>query len=87
MWMDMGHMGWGSGYGGMIGYLPMLLWWAVLIAGIALLVKWLFFAGGGGRRAGRGHAREILAERYARGEIDRDEFETKRRELTHDRGR
>ena len=29
-----------------------------------------------------GNARDILDQRYARGEIDRDEFEQKRRDLS-----
>ena len=81
MWMNMGQMGWGSGYGGMFGWASMLIWWALLIFGIALLAKWLFGAFSGERRFGRSDAREILAERYARGEINRDEFEQKKREL------
>lgn len=81
MWMNYGqHMGWGAGSGGFLGFLPMLLWWALLIVVVALLVKWLF--GSGTVRRSAGGAREILAERYARGEIDREEFEQKRRDLT-----
>jgi len=82
MWMDYGHMGWGSGSGGMLGFAPMALWWVVLIVAAVLLVKWLFNAGTGRRGAEVGGAREILAERYARGEIDREEFEKKRRDLS-----
>ena len=78
MWMNYGqHMGWGPGSGG---FLPMLLWWALLIVVVALLVKWLF--GVGTARPRTGGAREILAERYARGEIDREEFERKSRDLS-----
>jgi putative membrane protein len=47
---------------------------------VALLVKWLFGAGTARRSAGG--ARDILAERYARGEIDREEFEQKSRDLS-----
>ena len=81
MWMNMGHMGWGSGYGGMFGWAPTLLWWGALILGIALLAKWLFGAFEGERRSGSSSAREILAERYARGEIDREEYEKRKRDL------
>ena len=80
MWMNYGqHMGWGAGSGGLLGFLPMLLWWVLLITVVALLVKWLFGAGTARRSAGG--ALEILAERYARGEIDREEFEQKGRDL------
>ena len=79
MGMGFGAMGWGSGTGGIVGVVAMLLWWGLLILGIALLARWLFGAAAGGRRAGG--AREILAERYARGEIDREEFENRKRDL------
>ena len=80
MWMNYGqHMGWGAGSGGFLGFLPMLLWWALLIVVVVLLVKWLF--GAGAARRSPGGAREILAERYAKGEIDREEFEQKSRDL------
>lgn len=79
MGMGFGGMGWGSGAGGILGVVPMVLWWALVIVGIALLVKWLFGTTAGGRPAGG--ARDILAERYARGEIDREEFENRKRDL------
>lgn len=82
MWMDYGHMGWGSGSGGVLGFAPMVLWWVVLIVAAVLLVKWLLNVRTGRRGAGVGAAGEILAERYARGEIDREEFENKRRDLS-----
>jgi putative membrane protein len=47
---------------------------------MVLLVKWL--AAAGTARRGHGDARDIIAERYARGEIGRDEFEQKRRDLS-----
>ncbi len=57
--------------------------WGLVIAGIVVLVRYL--AGsrqGGGPAAGSGRssAEEILAERFARGEIDQDEY-TRRRQL------
>jgi len=81
MGMGFGGMGWGSGAGGLIGMAPMALWWILLIVGIALLVKWLVGAAAQRRGAGEGSARQILAERYARGEIEREEFEKRRRDL------
>ena len=47
MGMGFGGMGWGSGTGGIVGVVPMLLWWGLLILGIALLVRWLFGAAAG----------------------------------------
>ena len=79
MWGYMGDQGWWWGFG----VLHMLLFWGVLILGIALLVKWLF-----GRspttfeRPYVSTALDILKERYARGEIGKEEFEQKKRDLT-----
>jgi len=78
MWGDM--MGWGSGWG-FFGALHMVLWWLLLILGIVVLAKWLFGSGAQERRGTGGNALEILKERYARGEIDKAEFEQKKRDL------
>jgi len=80
MWGDMGSMmGYGGGWG-YLGMLHMLLWWVLIILGIVVLVKWL--TGGKGDSRGSGdRALEILRERYARGEIDKDEFEKRKRDL------
>ena len=80
MWGDMGSMGWGWGWG-MLGAVHMALWWVLIILGIAVLAKWLFGAGAQNRGAPGGNALEILKERYARGEIGKDEFEQKKRDL------
>jgi putative membrane protein len=56
----------------------MLVFWGVVIAAIVLTIRWL--AGQGGR-PGSDRALDILRERYARGEINKDEFEAKRRDL------
>ena len=74
MWGDMGSMG--SGWG-MLGAAHMALWWILIILGIAVLAKWLF----AGPRTRTGRALDLLKERYARGEIDKEEFEQKRRDL------
>ena len=75
--------GWGGGYGGYgmawFGALH-LLWWLVLIAGGAVVVRWILGSGGS---APRGHDRAValLRERYARGEIDKGEFDERLRNL------
>ena len=75
----MGGYGWGGGSGfGMIG---MLLWWLLIVLGIVLIAKWLFSGGPGAGRASGDRALEILKERYARGEIDKQEFEEKKQVL------
>jgi len=74
---------WGYGGPGFFGMgFGMLLFWALLIVGVVVLLRWL--ATGSDRRAPPSEgasALEILAQRYARGEIDRAEFEQKRRDL------
>ena len=82
MWTNYGHMGWGSGAGGMFGFAPMALWWVILIVAAVLLVKWLLSAGTGRSGADAGGARGVVAERYARGEIDREEFQKKQSDLS-----
>jgi putative membrane protein len=75
---DWGHM--------MFGPLMMLVFVAVVIVVVVLAVRWL---GGAGQSAAVGpHPRSgktpivILEERFASGEIDKDEFEERRRILT-----
>ncbi len=64
------------GYGG-FGFLWMALFWI----GIALLVTWAVRRGDEDRAPAHRRALEILEERFARGEIDAEEFEARRREL------
>ena len=76
-------MGWGNGWGagwGLYG-LVHLLWWALLILGIIALARWLFFGAHGVRRADEDRALAILRERYARGDIDKTEFDARKRDL------
>ena len=74
MWGDMGTMGWG-----ILGGVHMVLWWVLIILGIVVLVQWLL--GGASRRAAGDRPLDILQERYARGEINKEEFEQKKRDL------
>lgn len=73
---DMSGMGWwGPGFGGIF----MILWWGLIIMGIVALARWLLSlprSGGAGK-----DALDLLKERYARGEIDRNEFERTRRDI------
>lgn len=70
----------GSGFGA-FGMLVMLVFWVLIIAGLVLLVKWLVEQTRGGSASAGESALEILKKRYARGEIDEDEFEARRRNL------
>ena len=62
----------------------MMLFGLLVLVGIVALLIWavLHFTGAG-RLGGRGgpQARQILDQRYARGEIDHDEYQRIRREL------
>jgi cytochrome c oxidase cbb3-type subunit 2 len=69
--------GWGWGLGMMVGW---LFWIAVLV--LVVVAIWRLLEGRGGTSRGRDESPlEILKRRYARGEIDRDEFEAKKRDL------
>ena len=74
--------GWGSGWG-VVGMVFMFLFWILIIVGVVLLIRWLLLeARGGGQGRGEGEtALEILKKRYARGEVNKEEFEAKRRDL------
>jgi putative membrane protein len=72
----MGGMGrvWGIGI-----MFMMLFFWVLVIAALVLGVRWLLSQD----KERRGDsALEILRQRYARGEINKEEFEAKRRDLS-----
>ena len=82
-----GH-GWGRGSGMMGGYggswfgsIIMVAFWVAVIVGIVLLIRWLVVSTKGGVGGGEGSALEILKKRYARGEIDKKEYEQKKKDL------
>jgi putative membrane protein len=78
-WRDYG-MGPGmmQGWWG-IGWIFMIVILGILILGLIFLSRWLL----GMTKAQRGEdsALDILKKRYARGEIDKEEFEQKKRDL------
>ncbi len=83
MWGDGGDWSWHYGMGPM-GPFMMLLVIVVTVALIVWLVRALSHRHGFGHGGGPYHphsALDLLAERFARGEIDKDEFEAKRRIL------
>jgi putative membrane protein len=73
-----GHMGdWGGGW--------MLLWGPLMMIGFAVLIVWLVRASGGvagpAPREPTERAREILAERFAKGELSKEEYRERIGEL------
>ncbi len=80
-------MGWGGqgyGMGGMsgLGGIIMILFWGLIIVGIVMVIRY-FTAGQGVGPSNRSGSDplQILRERYARGEIDTQEFEERRKIL------
>jgi Predicted membrane protein len=78
MWWYGGHGAWG---GWVVMGLAMLAFWSILIAAVVVIVK--SWRGGDAATAG-GTAHEpedalrVLDQRFARGEIDADEYTTRR---------
>lgn len=76
------HWGWDGGAGAgwtLFGMVHMFLWPILIILGIVVLVRWAF----GNRRnqSEEDRAITILRERYARGEIGKEEFDARKRDL------
>lgn len=57
-----------------------IAWWAFVIVAIVYVVRWLRSAEAHPAKEGRS-ALEVLRVRYARGEIDKREFEEKKRDI------
>jgi len=74
-----GPMSWMWGAWGIGMMVIMLAFWGALIVGIVLGIRWLV---GQGKESPSDAALEILRQRYARGEILKEEFEAKKRELS-----
>jgi len=69
------HPMWWWGWGMMA---MMFLFWVLFIVGLIVGIRWLI---GKGKEQKQDSALEILRERYARGEINKEEFEAKRKDL------
>lgn len=75
-------MWWGGGwYAMIIGPLFMILVLATLVAAVVLVARWVGGPWQGMLPPPSRTAIDILKERFARGEIDKDEFEERRRVL------
>ena len=73
--------GWGTGW---FGGILMIVFWVLILVGLIFLIRWLIQSPGRDKTTGNGSNRalEILKERYARGEIDKEEFESKKKDLS-----
>lgn len=76
-------MGWGGqGYGmGGFGGITMILFWGLIIIGIFLVIKYLTSGQSSNAPPPERDPLQILKERYARGEIDTQEFEERKKML------
>ncbi len=72
--------GWGMGFG-LFGWLMMLLFWILLIVGVVLVVRWFISEGKPKGLRTEETALDSLKKWYASGEIDKEQFETVKREL------
>jgi putative membrane protein len=74
------NFGWGAenmmGWFG--GGIMMIVFWALVIALIVWIVREV---SGGNSVRSRSNALDILKERYAKGEIDKEEFEAKKKDI------
>jgi putative membrane protein len=81
--MGPGIMGdWGMGW---FGGIFMIIFWVLIIVGLVIFIKWLAQSTKGhtspGSSESSSRAIDILKERYARGEINKQEFEEKKKDL------
>jgi putative membrane protein len=70
MWGNQGFMG---------GF--MWIFWIAIIVGIIFLVKWIVQQGKLSESNAYGNSLDILKSRYARGEIDKEEYDRKKKDL------
>lgn len=71
-----------GGYGGGFGWLFMILWLLLIVGAIVAFVRWLSSPSQtAAHSTPEKSALDILKERYARGEIEMEEFQQKKSDL------
>ncbi len=68
---------------GWLWHIIVMVFWIAVVVGIIFLIRWLVVsAGAGGRAAGSEEsAFEVLKRRYAWGEVNKQEYEEKKKDL------
>ncbi len=79
-WWGWGYRG-GLPFAGWFGPVFMIALWALIAVGIVFFIRYMIRAGRSGR-LGENDVLEILKRRYARGEITKEEFDQKRKDLS-----
>lgn len=78
----MWYYGWNWWFGGgLFMFLFMLAFWVLAIAFVVWLVRYIAHGPSNGMTGGSKNALDILKERYAKGKIDKTEFESKKKDL------
>ena len=73
------HFAWSGKWGFLLLLVALILFWGILIGGVTLVVRLILSLGRDRKTA---DALAILKQRYARGEIDREEYERMRKEIS-----
>ena len=80
MWYYNGHM---SGWGWLLMGISAVLFWVVVITALVLLVRYLTRTANDSRDGSEPSASEILARRFAQGDIGEEEFLARSKLLQH----